>query len=60
MAAASPQTLVPRGLLDAVAGNHLLAVVGLGRCSPWPWPSARRPTPSSRPASAVLVGRWLL
>jgi uncharacterized membrane protein YraQ (UPF0718 family) len=30
MAAASLQTLVPRGLLDAVAGNHLLAVVGLG------------------------------
>jgi uncharacterized protein len=30
MAAASLQTLVPRGLLDAVAGNHLLAMVGLG------------------------------
>ncbi|HET9556979.1 MAG TPA: permease, partial [Actinomycetota bacterium] len=30
MAAASLQTLVPRGLLDAVADNHLLAVVGLG------------------------------
>jgi uncharacterized protein len=30
MAAASLQTLVPRGLLDAVAGNHLLAVLGLG------------------------------
>jgi uncharacterized membrane protein YraQ (UPF0718 family) len=30
MAAASLQTLVPRDLLDAVAGNHLLAVLGLG------------------------------
>jgi uncharacterized protein len=30
MAAASLQTLVPRGLLDAVAGNHLLAILGLG------------------------------
>jgi uncharacterized membrane protein YraQ (UPF0718 family) len=30
MAAASLQTLVPRSLLDAVAGNQLLAMVGLG------------------------------
>jgi uncharacterized repeat protein (TIGR03943 family) len=28
-AAASLQTLVPRGVLDAVAGNHLLAMVGV-------------------------------
>jgi uncharacterized protein len=30
VAAASLQTLVPRDLLDSVAGNHLLAVVALG------------------------------
>jgi uncharacterized protein len=30
LAAATLQTLVPRSLLDAVAGNQLLAVVGLG------------------------------
>jgi uncharacterized protein len=30
MAASTLQTLVPRTLLDAVAGNHLLAILGLG------------------------------